>query len=318
MRREISFTSNQEGCIAMDKEQARFILRSFRPDGADVNDADFTEALAMAMENRDLGEWLAHERALDAAFARALGSVHLPETLREDIIACLTGERHGYPQADDSNGSLLIGALASIQPPSSLRDELIAAMDRTAAKDKVVVKIAQKSPVWWRLGIPLAAAAGIAFALIFTNSKNPSLLVRNGPVPAELVQASFIKTFEAPDFSLELKEEDHNVMIQHLRNEGLPCPGCLPPGLQNVEGIGCRQLVIDGKVGSVICFNVSKIGMTHLVIFKRGDIEGNFPERAKAILKQRGKWATAEWQDGGKVYIMMGNSTDMKTLATLL
>lgn len=302
----------------MDKEQARFILRSFRPDGADVNDADFTEALAMALENRELGEWLAHERSLDAAFAHALGAVQLPESLREDIIACLAGERHGFPQAIDSNDSLLIGAFASIQPPSSLRDELIAAMDRTAAKEKVVVKIARKTPGWWRFGIPLAAAAGIAFALILTNPKNPSPLVRNGPVPAELVQTSFIKTFEAPNFSLEMKQGDHNVLIQHLRSEGLPCPGCLPPGLQNVEGIGCRQLVIDGKVGSVICFNVSKIGMTHLVIFKQGDIEGDFPERAKAILQQRGKWATAEWQDGGKVYIMMGNTTDMKTLATLL
>ena len=73
----------------MDKEEARFILRSFRPDGADVNDADFAEALALAMENRELGEWLASERAFDAAFAKALGSIDLPEHLREDIIACL-------------------------------------------------------------------------------------------------------------------------------------------------------------------------------------------------------------------------------------
>ena len=50
----------------MDKEQARFILRSFRPDGADVNDQDFAEALALATANRELGEWLAAERAFDA------------------------------------------------------------------------------------------------------------------------------------------------------------------------------------------------------------------------------------------------------------
>jgi len=57
----------------MDKEQAKFILRSFRPDGSDVNDKDFSEALALAMEDRELGEWLAAERAFDASLADALG-----------------------------------------------------------------------------------------------------------------------------------------------------------------------------------------------------------------------------------------------------
>jgi len=96
----------------MDKEQARFILRSFRPDGADVNDADFAEALALAMENRELGEWLAGERAFDAAFAKALTAVDLPETLREDILGCLAGERGDFPQAEDHRDAALIGALA--------------------------------------------------------------------------------------------------------------------------------------------------------------------------------------------------------------
>ena len=56
----------------MDKEQARFILRSFRPDGADARDPDFTEALELAMEDRELGDWLANERAFDTAFSQAL------------------------------------------------------------------------------------------------------------------------------------------------------------------------------------------------------------------------------------------------------
>ena len=57
----------------MDKEQAKFILQSFRPDGADASDADFAEALEFAARDRELGEWLASERAADAQFANALG-----------------------------------------------------------------------------------------------------------------------------------------------------------------------------------------------------------------------------------------------------
>ncbi|MEO5716549.1 MAG: hypothetical protein ABIT37_23930 [Luteolibacter sp.] len=301
----------------MDKEQARFVLRSFRPDGADVNDTDFAEALALAMENRELGEWLAKERAFDAAFAKALGSIDLPETLREDIIACLAGERGDFPQAEDSSDSLLIGAFASIQPPPFLRDELIAAMDRTAAKDNNVVINPGGSSFWRKAGIPLAAAAGIALAFVFTRPDKVTPLAHSGHLSANVVQASFIKTFESPTFDLEEKQTDHTVLVQHLRDRKLPCPSCLPPGLMNVDAIGCRELLIDGKRGSVICFNVSETGVTHLVIFKRDDIEGNFPERAKALMQQKGKWASAQWQDGNKIYIMIGN-TDVKKLVTLL
>ena len=42
----------------MDREQARFILRSFRPDGADSGNPDFEEALSVATVDGELGAWL--------------------------------------------------------------------------------------------------------------------------------------------------------------------------------------------------------------------------------------------------------------------
>ena len=116
----------------MDKEQARFILRSFRPDGADVKDRDFAAALAMAMENRELGAWLAGERTLDAAFAQALTSVALPETLRQDISGCLADERGDFPQAEAARDAALSDALASVTLPSALRNQILAAMNCAA------------------------------------------------------------------------------------------------------------------------------------------------------------------------------------------
>ena len=38
----------------MDREQARFILQSLRPDGLDEESADFEEALSVAGEASDL------------------------------------------------------------------------------------------------------------------------------------------------------------------------------------------------------------------------------------------------------------------------
>lgn len=299
----------------MDKEQARFILRSFRPDGADVNDQDFAEALALAMENRELGEWLANERAFDAAFAKALASVELPETLHHDILGCLAGERGDFPQAEDGRDAALIGALASIQPPPALREEILAAMHRTSQFSGL------KKPVWQRFSLPFAAAAGVALAFILTRGVDPpvsgaSTAAISTPVPVDVVQAGFIQTFESPHFTLEEQREDHQELIRTLKSRKLPCPGCLPPGLAKVKGIGCRELVIDGKSGSLICFDERENGIVHLVIFRREDVCGKLPDREHPEFAQKGRWAAARWEDDRNVFILIGD-TDLRKLAAL-
>lgn len=294
----------------MDNEQARFVLRSFRPDGADVNDADFAEALALAMENRELGEWLAEERAFDAAFSKALASVELPGTLREDILGCLAGEAGGFPQAEDTRDAAFIGALASIQPPPVLREEILAAMNRTAA-----VKAPQTS-YWRRFSMPLAAAAGVALAFFLTRGEKSGRLAKSGPLPVDVVQAGFIRTYESPLFSLDETRDDQRVLLEHLKSRKLPCPGCLPPGLANLKSIGCRELVIDGKRGSLVCFDESVNGVVHLVIFQREDVSGELPCAKHPSFAQSGRWAAARWEDERNVFILIGN-TDLRKLATL-
>jgi hypothetical protein len=291
----------------MDKEQARFILRSFRPDGADVNDADFAEALALAMKNRELGEWLAEERAFDAAFANALNTVALPETLRQDILGCLSGVRDGFPQAEDSRDASFIGALASIQAPPVLREEILAAMNRT------VRRAAPNKPLWRRFSMPLAAAAGVALAFFLTRGEKQ---VHVGPLPVDVVQAGFISAYESPFFSLDMKRDDQRVLMEHLKTHKLPCPGCLPPGLAKLKSIGCRELNVDGKRGSLLCFEESKNGTVHLVIFQRADVSGELPCCKHPSFVQSGPWATARWEDESHVFILVSKS-DLKKLATL-
>lgn len=295
----------------MDKEQARFVLRSFRPDGSDVDDKDFAEALALAMENRELGEWLAEERSFDASFANALSSIPLPDTLRQDILGCLAGERGDFPQAEDSWDAALIGAIASIQPPAALRDEIIAAMDRTALAKK------PSQPLWRRFSLPLAAAAGVALAFLLTrNNTQSTSIASNAPVPVDVVQAGFIRAYESPLFSLDEHEGEQQELIANLKSRKLPCPGCLPPGLANVKGIGCRELVIDGKTGSLICFDERENGVVHLVIFRREDVCGELPQRDHPEFAQKGHWAAARWEDDKNVFILIG-ATDVGKLAKL-
>jgi hypothetical protein len=296
----------------MDKEQARFILRSFRPDGADAGDQDFAEALRLALENRELGEWLASERAFDASFAKALGSVDLPENLREDIMACLAVERGDFPQAEDSNDAAWIGALASIHPPASLRDDVLAAMDRTLVQEPVAKG---RISIFRRAAIPLAAAAGIALAFLITRPAAPTATAETNKIPIEVVQAGFIRTIESPKFDLEEKNPSHVTLIRHLRDRKLPCPPCLPPGLGNVEGLGCRELEIDGKRGSLICFKRDDGGIVHMMIFRREDLEGSFPDLTNPEIVKAGEWSTARWQHGDKVFLLMGTCRTEKLTA---
>lgn len=290
----------------MDKDEARFILHSFRPDGADAADPDFAAALKLAMENRELGEWLANERAFDASFAEALGTVELPQELRDDIFACLAAERGDYPQAQDPQDAAWIGALASVQPPPGFRDELITAMNRTVAVEKT-----KKGPnLFRRFAIPVAAAAGVALAFLVTRPGSASGTFK--AVPFEAVQAGFVKTYDSPAFALEEKRENFEVLVRHLQQKKLPCPGGLPPGLKDKKGIGCRELEIDGKKGSLICFKVGEQGVVHIMVFRRNDVSGDFPPKESPEFAQYGNWVSARWQDGSKVFVVMSDSMGEK------
>jgi len=258
----------------MDNEDVKFLLHCFRPDGADAGDADFAEALKAAAEDRELGEWLAEERALDSAFSTALCSVAAPSDLRGKILAAAETDFAGLPQAECQIDARMIGSLASMQVPPALRGQVLAAME----KSRLAHKAEQPRKWWWWAAAPMAAAAGIALAFFLTRepaSENGSLVSASlKTVPVEVVQASFIRTFESPLplYDTDEHPEDHGKLMKILEKKKLPCPKCLPPGLVGIKGLGCRELLIDGIRGSLVCFDEPESGRVHLVIFKRSDV----------------------------------------------
>lgn len=305
----------------MDKEEARFILRCFRPDGADAENPDFAEALAWAAKDRELGEWLARERASDAGFAKALAAVGIPASLREEILAGLAVERGDGTAVPDEFDACVIGAMAALSPPPGLRSEILAAMERTVAPAH------GSNRTRWRIGLTLAAAAGIALAFLLSGPPSPPAgnLTSNGVVvpsgnllTISLVQDGFIKAYESesPNFVLDLRNDDHQALFNHLKSAKLPCPKrCLPKGLKKASGLGCRELEIDGKRGAVVCF-VQEDDMVHLVLFKRDDVKCKLPVNGKPDIRTHGKWAVARWSDEEWVFVLMGKEgVDEKRLA---
>ncbi len=298
----------------MDKDEAKFLLGSFRPDGADAGDPDFSEALKLAAEDRELGEWLADERALDAAFATALSSVAAPAGLRERILTGATTGFGGLPQAEDGIDSWMIGNMASVQAPVALRGQILTAMVKSCAE--------RPRPHWWRkFAVPMAAAAGIALAFYFTTGTSTpggtvAAVIPANTVPVDVVQASFIRTFESPLFGFDEHRQAHREVVQALEKKKLPCAKRLPPGLVGAECEGSREMMIDGKRGSLVCFDDPVNGRVHLVIFKRSDVCGDLPARDHPALSQNGPWSVARWMDDGQVYVLLG-SRPMEKLASL-
>ncbi len=71
----------------MNNNEARFLLRAYRPGGRDAADPAFASALAQARSDPALGAWFAREQAFDAAVAEKLRAVAPPPGLREAILA---------------------------------------------------------------------------------------------------------------------------------------------------------------------------------------------------------------------------------------
>jgi hypothetical protein len=70
----------------MNREEAQFILRAYRPSGEDAQDPQFEEALALIRNDPELARWFAREQALDAAIADSIHRVSPPPELRTQLL----------------------------------------------------------------------------------------------------------------------------------------------------------------------------------------------------------------------------------------
>lgn len=289
----------------MDKEHARFILRSYRPDGADAQDPDFRAALSLATQDRELGEWLADERVEDAAFANALKGTPVPETLRATLLTDASGPDSTPTQVDSDLDSTFVSALASIEPPALLRDQIVAAME----VEKSVVRPASSSWGWRKLSSAGAAAAAVVLGLLLTFGTGGKAIA-SGHI--QDVHETAIQMLSAPLFSLDLKNPQHAAIFQWLESEQLPTPQELPEGLRGLEGVGCKSLEIgDQKTpGSLICFRKDSDTVIHLITMDRQAISAALPALSELDLdgcntcSQKG-WAATQWADEKKAYFLL-------------
>ncbi|GHC46288.1 hypothetical protein [Roseibacillus persicicus] len=296
----------------MDHTQAKLILSSFRPNGSDLHDPAFAEALALAAEDKELGQWLANERAQDMAFADSLADFPIPESLRESLFEALATayDSPGYNQFDHD----FAGALAGLEPPSNLRGDILAAMEieqKVTTLPPASNARKRRKSLFSLPAIGGAAAAGIVAALVWTSLLKPSDPdITVASITPHAVQVEAIN-FLNGNFSLDRRDPKQESLYQFLASNELPSPNILPVGLQEADGIGCKRLDFNNKPASLICYRQSPDQPTvHLLVFQRSDIEGDLPEMAQARKScshcTRSGWSIASWRDEDKAFFLLG------------
>lgn len=312
----------------MDKQQAKFLLSSFRPDGADASLPEFADALRLAAEDRELGEWLAQERAADAAFAQALNEVSIPNSLRDEILAVL--EYDGAQSEDLNLDSIFTGGMTAIAPPSGLREQILTAMELEKNElHSTSSEEPSETNVWrWLSVAGIAAAVAVGTFASF----NPSVTKDNGAVvaidpPSLVIDAQVIQPvavhnamnqivtkLKAAD-EIDLKTDltcAHDAM-NYLSTKDHPVPSDLPAGLEEAKLVGARDMYLDsGQPISLLCFEKEGLGLVHLIVVDSESLsDANELKAMKSItLKncygcKRTKFNIAHWREGDKAYMLL-------------
>ena len=71
----------------MNRDEAKFILRSYGLDGQDQRDPQFADTLAMAQRDPELARWFAEEQAVDSRLARSFSTFPVPPDLKSQLLA---------------------------------------------------------------------------------------------------------------------------------------------------------------------------------------------------------------------------------------
>lgn len=298
----------------MDKQKAKFILQSFRPDGADAVDADFAEALLLAAEDRELGDWLARERAADAVFTDALSEVEIPSGLKEQILDMMIGNSASALESDEALDDVFFDVFSELEPPEGLRDEILTAMEIEQKQGGRTVRMSAERirPAWfgeWARVGALAAAMMIGGFLAY-HLTTPSFS-KGGLIESHEVQ-HHAGSFLNAGHEFDVENDDPGFINSWLSNHQLPEAKTIPAGLQDLKSLGCMKMSLPGaKKASIICFLEGSGGNVYLVVAKNNDIrDKHLPTLPEVSHKdcyhcKATKWNVARWRDAQHTYILL-------------
>ena len=297
----------------MDKQHAKFILQSYRPDGADASNPDFTNALKVVAEDRGLSSWLADERAHDAMFVEALETVDIPEGLRDEILSVM--EHDGVaPDIDLEMDSLFMGAMVEVAPPAGLRDQILSAMavenDLKQSEAKKVIKF----PTKWLNVAAIAAVVLLGATFVFPGAFGLNLNSGNQLQLSDLQ----VKSGRLINASYEVDMVDNSLagVNTWLESEGMPVATTIPQGLISSDTLGGKKFVTDNGVqASMISFKKKNSGDYYLMVLEVdsiGDVDKLVSMSEIELMQCKNcpmtHFTITSWRDETKAYMLLSKA----------
>ncbi len=160
----------------MDNDEAKFILRAYRPNGVDASDSQFADALDQAKRDPSLARWWQDEQALDRAIADRLRHAPIPNGLRESI---LTGAKVSSRPRAGWRAPVWFALAASLVVAFGVTFSYSLAHRRAAVEQ--VAQVAIEDVLHGHHG-----NRGEAVAQLETVLENSSFRLTNGTMPANL------------------------------------------------------------------------------------------------------------------------------------
>jgi hypothetical protein len=177
--------------------------------------------------------------------------------------------------------------LKELPVPAQLRDELLACRPLPPA----------------RPGRQRYAALGLAAALAFLATATALWFKPTHQAARFADFQKEILTTVSSVMVFDFVHEDLGEIQKWLATQAAVTNYEIPAGLQRLPGRGCRTLTWNGQPVALICFREGN-QTVHLFVVPRAALPD--PPGEQAQFARQGKWGTASWSKGDKVYVMAG------------
>lgn len=263
----------------MNHDEAKFILRAYRPGGQDAGDPQFAEALAHARHDPGLARWLAEQTDLDAAIGGQLRSIPVPADLKASILA----------------GRKIVPARAASWWRRGIHPAAAAAA--LAVTFATIGYLALREPPE-----PKADFARFTHDITDYLGKGYGVLPQHAHLAT--TDASY---FGSMSYRMNYRSPSLDDIRQWLAANGGHGDFTSPGGLKKPLNLGCGVMDWWGRRVTLISFQVGRNlpqDKVHLVIISSDGLPDP-PLPGQPRFEERGDWTTASWNDGRLTYILM-------------
>ncbi len=163
--------------------------------------------------------------------------------------------------------------------------------------------------VAWVTSTLAAAAACVAFGWVLLSPGNSAMAAWESDSLAAVAKVEYGVA------RLDEKAANFEAVRQLLNARDCPCPNAVPKALAKLRTHGCKQIQVDGRPASLICFELEPGKEAHLVVFNNADL-CDCPGQNQPCFKASKNWRYASWSHGEQTFVLAtrANEEALKTL----